>query len=199
MQQAKDAAADLRAQVEDAGRKASELERQLVERGAASRELQELQTLTRSQEQRVTQSLREAQQKQAELASLEAILALLHLREVNRFTLTSSSIRSFSWLRVIELKSPFRSGEQHTYYLTLFITFSQGPEGPLCTCPCMLPPADYSETAHLLQLKPGRLTILMHQNIMTPFIVCFKHLEAAVFLPGHKEMCTLNCQLNKVN
>lgn len=87
VQQAKAAAADLRAQVEDTGGKASQLERQLVERGTESRELEELRTLTRSQEQRATQILREAQQNQAELASLEAILALLHLQEVNRFTL----------------------------------------------------------------------------------------------------------------
>lgn len=88
VQRGKAAAADLRAQAEDAGRKASQLERQLAVRGAECRELEELRSLTRNQEQRVTQSLREAQQNQAELAGLEAILALLHLREVNTFTLT---------------------------------------------------------------------------------------------------------------
>ncbi|XP_037537935.1 coiled-coil domain-containing protein 18 [Nematolebias whitei] len=81
VQRGKAAAADLRAQAEDVGRKASQLEQQLVERGAEYRELEELRTLARNQEQRVTQSLREAQQNQAELAGLEAILALLHLRE----------------------------------------------------------------------------------------------------------------------
>uniref|UniRef100_A0A4W6FE73 Coiled-coil domain containing 18 n=1 Tax=Lates calcarifer TaxID=8187 RepID=A0A4W6FE73_LATCA len=109
---------DLQAQLEEARRRASLLEGQLVERGvecrelaSLRRELEDLRTLTQSQEQRVAQSHREAQQSQAELSSLEAILALLHLRE--------------------------------------------GAAGQLCARPCMLPPVDYSGTAHLLRLKPG--------------------------------------------
>ncbi|GLD51194.1 coiled-coil domain-containing protein 18 isoform X1, partial [Lates japonicus] len=105
---------DLQAQLEEARRRASLLEGQLVEcRELASlrRELEDLRTLTQSQEQRVAQSHREAQQSQTELSSLEAILALLHLRE--------------------------------------------GAVGQLCARPCMLPPVDYSGTAHLLRLKPG--------------------------------------------
>lgn len=81
---------DLQAQLEEARRQASLLEGQLVERGvecrelaSLRRELEDLRTLTQSQEQRVAQSHREAQQSQAELSSLEAILALLHLREVD--------------------------------------------------------------------------------------------------------------------
>ncbi|XP_068458861.1 coiled-coil domain-containing protein 18 [Clinocottus analis] len=86
--QVKSAAAGLQAQLEDAGQKVLHLERQLMERGAEIREqaslrkeLENLHTLTESQEQRVAQSHREAQQSQAELASLDAILSLLHLRE----------------------------------------------------------------------------------------------------------------------
>ncbi|XP_044076253.1 coiled-coil domain-containing protein 18 isoform X2 [Siniperca chuatsi] len=118
VRQAKSAASGLQAQLEEAGRKALHLDRQLMERGVECRELvslrkelEDLQTLTQSQEQRVAQSHRETQQSQAELASLEALLALLHLRE--------------------------------------------GGVGPLCVRPCMLPPVDYSGTAHLLKLKPG--------------------------------------------
>ncbi|XP_062284878.1 coiled-coil domain-containing protein 18 isoform X1 [Scomber scombrus] len=91
MKQAKSSAAErsaLQAQLEEAGRRASYLEQQLVERAAecrettsVRRELEDLRTLTQSQEQRVAQSHIEAQQSQAELASLEATLALLHLRE----------------------------------------------------------------------------------------------------------------------
>lgn len=82
---------DLQAQLEEAGQRASHLGRQLMEREAECREmaslrreLENLHVLTQSQERRVAQSLREAQQSQVELASLEAILALLHLREVER-------------------------------------------------------------------------------------------------------------------
>ncbi|XP_022610747.1 coiled-coil domain-containing protein 18 [Seriola dumerili] len=109
---------DLQAQLEEARQRASLLERQLVERGAECRELaslrrelEDLRTVTQSQEQKVAQSHREAQQSQAELSSLENILALLHLQE--------------------------------------------GAVWPLCARPCMLPPVDYSGTAHLLKLKPG--------------------------------------------
>lgn len=92
MKQIKSSAAecsDLQAQLQEAGRRASCLEQQLMacaveckEMASLRRELEDLRTLTQSQEQRVDQSHREAQQNQAELASLEAILALLHLREV---------------------------------------------------------------------------------------------------------------------
>ncbi|XP_047446699.1 coiled-coil domain-containing protein 18 isoform X1 [Mugil cephalus] len=115
---AKATAAGLQTKFEEAERRTSHLERQLVEQSAECREvasvrkeLEDLRTQTHSQEQRATQSLREAQQSQAELSSLEAILALLHLRE--------------------------------------------GAVGPVCVSPCMLPPVDYSGTAHLLKLKPG--------------------------------------------
>ncbi|XP_053185559.1 coiled-coil domain-containing protein 18 [Scomber japonicus] len=91
VKQTKSSAAEhsaLQAKLEEAGRRASYLEQQLVERAAecremasVRRELEDLRTLSQSQEQRVAQSHREAQQSQAELASLEGTLALLHLRE----------------------------------------------------------------------------------------------------------------------
>ncbi|KAM6989144.1 coiled-coil domain-containing protein 18 [Tautogolabrus adspersus] len=117
--QAESVAAGFKAQLEEAGRKALYLEGRLKEQGAECRELaslrkqlEELQTLTQSQEHRVAQSHREAQQSHAELASLEAALTLLHLREA-------------------------------------------AVGGPLCIRPCMLPPMDFTGTAHLLKLKPG--------------------------------------------
>lgn len=71
--------------------KVSDLEQRLKDHGAKCRELaslrnrvDELQSFTQSQEQTVAQSQREAQHKQTELDSLEAILALLHLREVGK-------------------------------------------------------------------------------------------------------------------
>lgn len=89
MRQSKSAAAGLQAQLEETKQKALHLEQQITERGAEGRELAslhkelgELRTLTQGQEQRMTQSNIEAQQSRAELDSLEAILALLHLREV---------------------------------------------------------------------------------------------------------------------
>ncbi len=91
VRQAKSAAAGLQDQLEEAGQKALHLERQRLEQGAECRklaflhkELEDLRTLNQSQEQRVAQSHREAQQSQTELTSLEAILALLHLREVEK-------------------------------------------------------------------------------------------------------------------
>ncbi|XP_061588611.1 coiled-coil domain-containing protein 18 isoform X2 [Cololabis saira] len=111
-------AADLQSQAEESRRKSSEMERQLAERTAECtqatslcRELGNLRALNHSQEQRLAQSHREAEQSQAELAGLEATLALLHVR--------------------------------------------QGPGGPFCASPCMLPQIDYSGTAQLLKLKPG--------------------------------------------
>ena len=81
--------ADLEACLEEARRRASRMERELDERSAEGKELaslrkelDELRALSQTQEQRVAQSHRESQQSQAELASLEAILALLHLKEV---------------------------------------------------------------------------------------------------------------------
>lgn len=91
LRQATAATAGLQAQIEEAGRKTSHLEQQVAERGAEyrevtslRRELENLRTLTHSQEQRVAHCQKEAQQSQAELASLEAILALLHVKEVGR-------------------------------------------------------------------------------------------------------------------
>lgn len=89
VRQSKSAAAGLLAQMKEMEQKAVDAERQLKEQGAKCRELsclrnklEELQSMTQSQEQIVAQSRKEAQQSQAELASLEAILTLLHLREV---------------------------------------------------------------------------------------------------------------------
>lgn len=82
--------------------KVSDLEQRLKDHGAKCRELaslrnrvDELQSLTQSQEQTVAQSQREAQEAQAELASLEAILALLHLREVGKCFLSINHFFTF--------------------------------------------------------------------------------------------------------
>ncbi|XP_077581432.1 coiled-coil domain-containing protein 18 [Stigmatopora nigra] len=79
---------DLRAQLEDAGRRSADLCRQLTERGEECRELvslrrqmEDLRALTKNQELCLDQSRKTALQCQSETASLEAILALLHLRE----------------------------------------------------------------------------------------------------------------------
>lgn len=76
---------DLQVQLEESRRRASLLERQLAEQGAECREsaslrreLENLKSVTQSQEQRAAQS-------QAELSNLEAILSLLHLREVQKY------------------------------------------------------------------------------------------------------------------
>lgn len=109
VRQAKSAAAGHQAQLEETERKAFHLERQLKERGAECRELaslrkelEDVRTLAQSQEQRMNQSHREAQQSQADLASLEAILALLHLREVEEniyiFIYTYTVTLSFSYV-----------------------------------------------------------------------------------------------------
>lgn len=83
--------------------KVSDLEQRLKDHGAKCRELaslrnrvDELQCLTQSQEQTVAQSQREAQQKQTELDSLEAILALLHLREVGKWCLSVYQVFTFA-------------------------------------------------------------------------------------------------------
>ncbi|KAJ3595534.1 hypothetical protein NHX12_004837 [Muraenolepis orangiensis] len=109
---------DLQARLVEASRQTSHLERELGERAAQApdrlrlfQELEEVRGTRHCLEQRLAQGLREAQQSQAELASLEAILALLHLRE--------------------------------------------GPEGPLCVRPCLMPPVDYSVNGQLVNPKPG--------------------------------------------
>nr|XP_057923330.1 coiled-coil domain-containing protein 18-like isoform X1 [Doryrhamphus excisus] len=78
----------LQAQLEDAGRRSSDLRRQLIERSAECKELvslrkelEDLRTLTKNQEQCLALSHKAAQQSQAETVSLEAIISLLHLRE----------------------------------------------------------------------------------------------------------------------
>lgn len=106
------ASAGFQAQMKEMEQKVSDLEQRLKEHGAKCRELaslrnrvDELQSLTQNQEQSMAQSQREAQQKQAELASLEAILGLLHLREVEKcflsinqfFTLIPTLVFEF-WL-----------------------------------------------------------------------------------------------------
>ncbi|KAL0966688.1 hypothetical protein UPYG_G00298450 [Umbra pygmaea] len=81
---------ELQGHLEEAAQRASRLEVELGERASATRELaslrretEDLRTLTQCQEQRLSQCQREAQQSQAELADLESILTLLHLREGN--------------------------------------------------------------------------------------------------------------------
>ena len=86
----------LQALLDQAGRRTSQLERELGERerqlgeraAQASerprllRELEEARGARHALEQRLAQGVQDAQQSQAELAGLGAILALLHLREV---------------------------------------------------------------------------------------------------------------------
>lgn len=92
--------------------KVSDLEQRLKDHGAKCRELaslrnrvDELQSLTKSQEQSMAQSQREAQQNQAELASLEAVLALLHLQEVERKCfLSNNQFFTFIPTRVFEFR-----------------------------------------------------------------------------------------------
>ncbi|XP_028974833.2 coiled-coil domain-containing protein 18 isoform X1 [Esox lucius] len=78
----------LQARLEEAAQRASRLEMELGGRASASRDLaslrretEDLRALVQCQEQRLAQCHREAQQSQAEMASLEGILGLLHLRE----------------------------------------------------------------------------------------------------------------------
>lgn len=101
VRQAEAASTGLQAQMKEMGHKVSDLEQRLKDHGAKCRELaslrtrvEELQSLTQSKEQSLAQSQREAQQNQAELASLEAILALLHLREVEKAFLSNSQFFS---------------------------------------------------------------------------------------------------------
>lgn len=91
--------------------KVSDLEQRLKDHGAKCRELaslrnrvDELQSLTKSQELSMAQSQREAQQNQAELASLEAILALLHLREVEKCFLSNNQFFTYIPTHVIEFR-----------------------------------------------------------------------------------------------
>ncbi|XP_068605304.1 coiled-coil domain-containing protein 18 [Brachionichthys hirsutus] len=88
LRQALAAASVLQTQLGEREQNTLQMERRLMECGAGceelaslNRDLQELRALTETQKQRVAQSHRESQQSQAELASMEAILALLHLRE----------------------------------------------------------------------------------------------------------------------
>ncbi|CAB1324069.1 unnamed protein product [Coregonus sp. 'balchen'] len=80
--------ATLRSRLEEASVRAVELERRLSDREIVEKDIEvlrkecgDLRHLTTSQEQRLEQCQREAQQSQAEQVSLEAILSLLHLRE----------------------------------------------------------------------------------------------------------------------
>jgi len=77
---------DLQARLDEAGRRACQLEREAGERAsqATDRHREEARGALRGLEQRLAGALRDAQQSQAELAALEATLGLLHLREVGR-------------------------------------------------------------------------------------------------------------------
>lgn len=91
LQLAKSTATGLGAQLVDMEKQNLLLEGQLKEQGAKCREvaslcrqLEDQRALTQSHEQTAAQRHRECQQSQAELESLQAILSLLHLREVRR-------------------------------------------------------------------------------------------------------------------
>lgn len=98
VRQANAASTGFQAQMKEMEQTVSDLEKRLKEHGAKCRELaslrnrvEELQSLTQSQQQNMAQCQREAQQNQDELASLEAVLALLHLRDVRRVSSPSTS------------------------------------------------------------------------------------------------------------
>lgn len=78
--------ADLRSHVQSSSGEVSRLQRELAEARTAAealkRENGELRSFSSTQEQRLALCLREGEQARAELASLEAILNVLHLREV---------------------------------------------------------------------------------------------------------------------
>lgn len=110
VRQANAASTGFQAQIKEMEQNVSDLEKRLKEHGAKCKEMaslrtrvDELQSLTRSQQQNVAQSQREAQQNQAELASLEAILALLHLREVRSVSYLSISYSPSSQLTGLNL------------------------------------------------------------------------------------------------
>lgn len=91
LQQAKSSATSLQAQLVDLEKRNLLLEGQLKEQVAKCREvaslrrqLEDQRALTHSHEQTAAQSHRQCQQSQAELESLQAILSLLHLREVRK-------------------------------------------------------------------------------------------------------------------
>ena len=90
--------ATLRSRLEEASVQAVELKRRLSDREIVEKDIEvlrkecrDLRHLTTSQEQRLEHCQREAQQSQAEQASLEAILSLLHLREVSILPTTLSN------------------------------------------------------------------------------------------------------------
>lgn len=91
LQQAKSTATVLGAQLVEMEKQNLLLEGQLKEQGAKCREVASLRrqlenqrALTQNHEQTAAQRHRECQQSQAELESLQAILSLLHLREVRK-------------------------------------------------------------------------------------------------------------------
>lgn len=91
LQQVKSSATGLEAQLVDLEKQNLLLEVQLKEQTAKCgevaslrRQLEDQRTLTQSHEHMAAQSHRQCQQSQAELESLQAILSLLHLREVGK-------------------------------------------------------------------------------------------------------------------
>ncbi|XP_071202064.1 coiled-coil domain-containing protein 18-like isoform X1 [Salvelinus alpinus] len=120
--------ATLRSRLEEASVQAVELKRRLSDREIVEKDIEvlrkecgDLRHLTTSQEQRLEHCQREAQQSQAEQASLEAILSLLHLRESGGGSLCAKPCLPAPFCDVPKLKP----GEQYQQLLPVLRAVEQ--------------------------------------------------------------------------
>ncbi|XP_071011242.1 coiled-coil domain-containing protein 18-like [Oncorhynchus clarkii lewisi] len=120
--------ATLRSRLEEASVQAVELKRRLSDREIVEKDIEvlrkecrDLRHLTTSQEQRLEHCQREAQQSQAEQASLEAILSLLHLRESGGGSLCAKPCLPAPFCDVPKLKP----GEQYQQLLPVLHAVEQ--------------------------------------------------------------------------
>ncbi|XP_031641622.1 coiled-coil domain-containing protein 18 [Oncorhynchus kisutch] len=120
--------ATLRSRLEEASVRAVELKRRLSDREIVEKDIEvlrkecrDLRHLTTSQEQRLEHCQREAQQSQAEQASLEAILSLLHLRESGGGSLCAKPCLPAPFCDVPKLKP----GEQYQQLLPVLHAVEQ--------------------------------------------------------------------------
>ncbi|XP_021457100.2 coiled-coil domain-containing protein 18 isoform X1 [Oncorhynchus mykiss] len=120
--------ATLRSRLEEASVQAVELKRRLSDREIVEKDIEvlrkecrDLRHLTTSQEQRLEHCQREAQQSQAEQASLEAILSLLHLRESGGGSLCAKPCQPAPFCDVPKLKP----GEQYQQLLPVLHAVEQ--------------------------------------------------------------------------
>ncbi|XP_064789048.1 cytoskeletal protein Sojo-like [Oncorhynchus masou masou] len=120
--------ATLRSRLEEASVRAMELKRRLSDREIVEKDIEvlrkecrDLRHLTTSQEQKLEHCQREAQQSQAEQASLEAILSLLHLRESGGGSLCAKPCLPAPFCDVPKLKP----GEQYQQLLPVLHAVEQ--------------------------------------------------------------------------